>query len=1135
VWGLSGGTIGAGFTGLVEFRILGPLEVVADGRPVVVGAPKLRALLAVLLLHRGEVISTDRLIDALWGERASPTAAKTVQVYVSNLRKTLGNGLLVTQARGYMLQAEPGQLDVDLFEALVEQGRQALEQGDALTAATVLRKALGVWRGPALADFAYEPFAQAEIARLEEARLAALEDRIDADLAVGEHARIVGELEALVREHPLRERVRGQLMLALYRSGRQADALQAYQQARRELLDGLGLEPGHALQELERAILAHDPGLDLPSRHTPRPSPAAARNRLRGALIAAGGALLLAAIAAVAVKLAGSGASAVRVAPNSVAAIDIRSGRVVAAAPVGVRPGLIAFGAGSLWIANLDDQTISRVDPGSLRTLRNIQLSAPPMGLAASADGAWVVEPNANPSQSSVSVIRIDAEFDVPGAPVQIGNVVPNAPGAVAVQGGSVWVAPSNGVLTRLDARTGSVQGHVDPNATASGVAVGEGAVWLTDTDAGNVIRVDPTGLVKPIPVGNGPTAIAAGEGGVWVVDSLNETVVRIDPETWSVTAVIPVGRSPAGVAVGGGSVWVANSGDGTVTRINPGTDKPATIRIGGRPQALTVAAGRVWVTVDERSIAPSPAGSTGETLRMVSFNDVVSMDPALAASGLSWQLLHATCAGLVNYPDKAGPAGSQLEPEVAQALPTRSPDGRTYTFTIHRGFRFSPPSNQLVTAQTFKDSIERTLNPAMHSYSASYGYLADVVGARRYMAGKASHITGIVARGDTLTIRLAAPAGDFLSQLALPGFCAVPSGTPAKPNLGRVPSAGPYYVTSYTPGQGVVLARNPNYHGDRPHRFAHIELMVRVPAAGAVHEIESGTADYTQLGADYYGFTPAIRGLVAQLTARYGARTAALARGPQQYFVNPAPELHYLALNTHRPLFSDPRLRQAVNYAIDRSKLAELGFADQPLPGPTTDHYLPPGMPGYRTAQAYPPRPDLAKARQLVQAAHARGRTAVLYTGAETVQPELAQIVKNNLGAIGIQVQIKTFPVTNFFQHLATPGEPFDLAITGWAADYPDPSQMLNTLLDGSAGIPAFNDPAYQRRLATAARASGPQRYLTYGALDLDLARNAAPLAAFGNRSSNDFFSRRIGCQTYNGIYGMDLAALCIRGAHRQ
>ena len=237
-----------------------------DGdRPVVVGGPKLRALLAVLVLHRGEVVSTDRLIDALWGERASATAAKTVQVYVSNLRKALGDGVVVTRGGGYALHAEPCEVDVERFAALAAEGRGALGSGDERAARQLLCEGLALWRGPPLADFAYDGFAQAAIARLDEERLAAVEDRVEADLALGEHAALVGELEGLVAEHPWRERLHGQLMLALYRCGRQADALEAYQAARRSLLDGLGLEPGRGLQDLERAILAHDPALDAPA------------------------------------------------------------------------------------------------------------------------------------------------------------------------------------------------------------------------------------------------------------------------------------------------------------------------------------------------------------------------------------------------------------------------------------------------------------------------------------------------------------------------------------------------------------------------------------------------------------------------------------------------------------------------------------------------------------------------------------------------------------------------------------------------------------------------------------------------------------------------------------------------------
>jgi len=441
----------------MEFRVLGSLEVVDHDGPVALGATKQRALLAVLLLHRGEPVSTDRLIDEIWGEQPPASANKLVQGYVSNLRKVLGDGRLVTQGRGYVLRIEPGQTDVDRFEALAARGRRALEAGDALTASAVLREALALWRGPPLSDFAYEPFAQPEIARLEEARLAALEDRIDADLASGEHARLVGELEALVREHPLRERLRGQLMLALYRSGRQADALDAYRDARRKLLDDLGLDPGSELQELERAILAHDPALSAPRRPTARQPRTVARARRRGGLlIGAGGVLLLVLAVAVAVKLSESGASAVTVAANSLAAIDPANNRVVAAVALGTRPGAVVFGSGSLWTANPDDQTVSRVHPATMRVQQIIPVGGPPTGIAAAGGGLWVVQSNVNPAANSISVARIDPEYNSLGSSLPIGNVVPDGAGAVAAWGSSVWVAPSTGLLTRFDAATGT-------------------------------------------------------------------------------------------------------------------------------------------------------------------------------------------------------------------------------------------------------------------------------------------------------------------------------------------------------------------------------------------------------------------------------------------------------------------------------------------------------------------------------------------------------------------------------------------------------------------------------------------------------------------------------------------------------
>ena len=217
----------------------------------------------MLLLHANEPVASEQLIDELWGDEPPDTAAKIIQNNVSQLRKLLRPGVLRTSGRGYLLGAEPDELDARSFERLADEGREALARGDAQTASATLREGLALWRGPALADFVYEPFAQSEITRLEERRLAAIEDRIEADLELGRHADLVGELEALVAEHPLRERLRAHLMLALYRSARQADALEVYKRTRQHLIDELGIEPGPALQRLEKAVLAQDASLEL--------------------------------------------------------------------------------------------------------------------------------------------------------------------------------------------------------------------------------------------------------------------------------------------------------------------------------------------------------------------------------------------------------------------------------------------------------------------------------------------------------------------------------------------------------------------------------------------------------------------------------------------------------------------------------------------------------------------------------------------------------------------------------------------------------------------------------------------------------------------------------------------------------
>jgi len=248
---------------MLEFRILGPLEVVGDDGPMSLGGPKQRATLAILLLDANRVVSVERLADDLYSGAAPVTAVTQVQRQVSELRKTLGASTIETRAPGYVIRLAPEQLDLKRFEHRAEEATRALETGDARTAARLFEDALDLWRGPPLADLAHEPFAQISIARLEEIRLAAVEQRVEAELALGGHVRLVAELEELVAEHPLHEHFHGQLMLALYRSGRQAEALDVYRKTREALVEEFGIEPTSALRELERAILTHDDSLDF--------------------------------------------------------------------------------------------------------------------------------------------------------------------------------------------------------------------------------------------------------------------------------------------------------------------------------------------------------------------------------------------------------------------------------------------------------------------------------------------------------------------------------------------------------------------------------------------------------------------------------------------------------------------------------------------------------------------------------------------------------------------------------------------------------------------------------------------------------------------------------------------------------
>ena len=496
---------------------------------------------------------------------------------------------------------------------------------------------------------------------------------------------------------------------------------------------------------------------------------------------------------------------------------------------------------------------------------------------------------------------------------------------------------------------------------------------------------------------------------------------------------------------------------------------------------------------------------------------DLDSIDPALATGTASQQLEYATCVKLLNYPDAPAPAGSRLVPEVAAAMPIRSADGRRYTFTIRKGLRFSPPSGEPITAETFRHTLERALSPRVQHPPAGPA-MTDIVGATAYEAGRASHVEGIVATGDRLTIRLTRPAPDLLARLAFPTFCAVPTATPISPQtVAPIPSAGPYYIASYVPNQEIVLARNPNYHGARPHRLDKITYTLGIDPKQTVAQIEAGQADYAVAGFIPGGLPPSS---IPELSARYGPRSPAARAGHQQYFESPSLGEIWIALNPNRPLFADAALRRAVAYAIDRPALSrDSDYAFRP-----DDHLLPPVLPGYEHVHLYPlSRPDLKKARRL---AARHGGLAIMYACSGCNE----QLIQRELARIGIDVVVKEFPVAEFLQRVKTPGEHVDLFQGGTTNGYYDPVEFLNHVLVGhSIAALAPHDRSLSRKLANAARLSAAARERAYGRLDVEIARDAY-LVPLGYTTTQDFFSATIGCQLDHPVYGMDLAAICRR-----
>jgi len=493
-----------------------------------------------------------------------------------------------------------------------------------------------------------------------------------------------------------------------------------------------------------------------------------------------------------------------------------------------------------------------------------------------------------------------------------------------------------------------------------------------------------------------------------------------------------------------------------------------------------------------------SSAAKRGGTMRInMSATDVDFTDPSLAYGTISWQIEYATALKLVNYPDKAPPAGGRLQPEAAVGMPIVSNSGKQYTFKIRSGLRLS--NGEKVTAKNFQKAIFRALTKSMQSPAATF--IQNIVGAQAMIDGKANSASGVVARGNTLIIKLTQPDGGLLSKLGMPFFQAISLRMANDPKgVDSYPSGGPYTISSRIPNRRIVLTRNKFYKGKRPANVNTFDITVNTNLDQSLLQVRSNQIDY-----DMGGLPPTAH---AGLAADFGTNKG-------QYQVHPLVETDYIALNTASGrTFSSLNLRKAANNAIDRPAMLRVRGA---YAGKRTDQVLPPGMGGFRDEKIYPiAGSNYTKAKQLAGSSCGKVR---LITSTSVTGQALGQVAKYNLGQMGCDVTVGLYQGFQLYTFAGQKGADFDAAIAGWNQDYPDPYDFLNVLLSGdfihennNNNLAYFSDPGMNAKMNAANKLSGDARYKAYGNIDVEITAKHAPWVSYDNRNSREFIAKRVG-----------------------
>jgi ABC-type transport system substrate-binding protein len=510
---------------------------------------------------------------------------------------------------------------------------------------------------------------------------------------------------------------------------------------------------------------------------------------------------------------------------------------------------------------------------------------------------------------------------------------------------------------------------------------------------------------------------------------------------------------------------------------------------------------------------AGSTAASKGGTLKLNEANeDFDFVDPQLAYRTDDWSMLYTTADNLVSFPEKAGAAGAQLYPVGATSFPTVSKDGKTYTFAIRPGMKFS--DGKPVTAANYARSWERVLSPKMGSPVGVNINAQDlIVGGAAFLAGKSAHISGISAKGLTLAFHLTKPNATFVSILGMQWFSPVETSLPyTASGVNTFAAAGPYYIASRDPGRSTVLKRNPYYKGPRPANPDQIVFTPNVNIDQSLLQVKAGQSDL-----DIGGVPPTA---ASDLANTYGVNKG-------RFFVGPTSCVDYMSMNNARAPFNNVSLRKAVEYAIDRPAQVRLLGA---FAGKRTDQILVPGIPGYKPFNVYPlAGADVAKAKQVGGAAIASAPTINFVHTTSSYSTNRAQVAEYNLKQVGFKINDVPTPSTNFYQVVGTKGTSYDMTSNGgWCADYFDPYDYLNVLFDGRSIQPAnnvgytyFNNASFNAGLDHAASLSGAARATAYAKLDQELMATYAPAVPYLISTNRYFVSSRVHNWIYSTYFG--------------